>query len=175
MVQGMDGAHETVLWRVEPQSSMAEADDFDHLSRLLDRPKIKIERKLSFDERSLSELSITGNLRAVDSYDSLCSPGAGRSVLNTPNSSARNSFEPHPMVADAWDALRRSIVFFRGQQVGTIAAVDHAAQEALNYDQVHRMSRFLKRCHLGLVLLDTSASCLFDLGSCLSRVIDSEY
>ncbi|KAG0453464.1 hypothetical protein HPP92_024768 [Vanilla planifolia] len=49
---------------------------------------------------------------------------------------ARNSFEPHPMVAEAWDALRRSLVYFRGQPLGTIAAVDHASEEVLNYDQV---------------------------------------
>ncbi|CAL9778398.1 unnamed protein product [Musa acuminata subsp. burmannicoides] len=136
MVDGMDVAHEMVLWKVEPQCSIAEADDFERLSRLLDRPRVKIERKLSFDERSLSELSVTGNLRPVDSYDSLCSPGAGRSVLDTPVSLSRNSFEPHPMVGEAWDALRRSIVFFRGQPVGTIAAIDHASEEVLNYDQV---------------------------------------
>ncbi|THU46712.1 hypothetical protein C4D60_Mb09t07780 [Musa balbisiana] len=136
MVDGMDVAHEMVLWKVEPQCSIAEADDFERLSRLLDRPRVKIERKLSFDERSLSELSVTGNLRPVDSYDSMCSPGAGRSALDTPVSLARNSFEPHPMVGEAWDALRRSIVFFRGQPVGTIAAIDHASEEVLNYDQV---------------------------------------
>ncbi|CAD5167063.1 unnamed protein product [Musa acuminata subsp. malaccensis] len=136
MVDGMDVAHEMVLWKVEPQCSISEADDFERLSRLLDRPRVKIERKLSFDERSLSELSVTGNLRPVDSYDSLCSPGAGRSVLDTPVSLSRNSFEPHPMVGEAWDALRRSIVFFRGQPVGTIAAIDHASEEVLNYDQV---------------------------------------
>ncbi|KAJ8458338.1 hypothetical protein OPV22_031264 [Ensete ventricosum] len=136
MVEGMDGAHDMVLWKVEPQCSMAEADDFERLSRLLDRPRVKIERKLSFDERSLSELPVTGNLRPVDSYDSMCSPGAGRSVFDTPVSVARNSFEPHPMVGEAWDALRRSIVFFRGQPVGTIAAIDHASEEVLNYDQV---------------------------------------
>ena len=139
MVDGMDVAHEMVLWKVEPQCSIAEADDFERLSRLLDRPRVKIERKLSFDERSLSELSVTGNLRPVDSYDSLCSPGAGRSVLDTPVSLSRNSFEPHPMVGEAWDALRRSIVFFRGQPVGTIAAIDHASEEVLNYDQVEQI------------------------------------
>ncbi|KAL0360068.1 UNVERIFIED_CONTAM: Alkaline/neutral invertase CINV2 [Sesamum radiatum] len=87
----------------------------------------------SFDERSLSELSI-GLTRGLDNYESAYSPG--RSGLDTPASSARNSFEPHPMVADAWEALRRSLVHFRGQPVGTIAAYDHASEEVLNYDQV---------------------------------------
>ncbi|KAM7493528.1 hypothetical protein LguiB_028137 [Lonicera macranthoides] len=40
------------------------------------------------------------------------------------------------MVAEAWDSLRQSLVFFRDQPVGTIAAYDHASEEVLNYDQV---------------------------------------
>jgi hypothetical protein len=38
-------------------------------------------------------------------------------------------------VAEAWDALRRSLVVFRGQPVGTIAALDNTGEQ-LNYDQV---------------------------------------
>ena len=44
-------------------------------------------------------------------------------------------FEPHPMFAEAWEGLRRSLVFFRGKPVGTIAALDNSDEE-LNYDQV---------------------------------------
>lgn len=51
--------------------------------------------------------------------------------MGTPTS----GFEPHPLMSEAWDALRRSIVSFRGQPVGTIAALDHSTEE-LNYDQV---------------------------------------
>ncbi|KAJ8560206.1 hypothetical protein K7X08_004264 [Anisodus acutangulus] len=116
---------------VSSHCSISEIDDYD-LSKLLDRPRLNIERKRSFDERSLSELSI-GLSRGLDHYES-ASPG--RSVLDTPTSLARNSFEPHPMVAEAWDALRRSLVHFRCQPVGTIAAVDHNSEEVLNYDQV---------------------------------------
>lgn len=108
---------------VNSSSSISELDD---ISRLLDRPRLNIERKRSFDERSFSEMGI---------FDTVNSPG-GRSGWETPASSARNSFEPHPMVAEAWDALRRSLVYFRGQPVGTIAAYDHASEEVLNYDQV---------------------------------------
>ncbi|KAK8447354.1 hypothetical protein SEVIR_8G054000v4 [Setaria viridis] len=43
---------------------------------------------------------------------------------------------PHPLVNEAWEALRKSVVYFRGQPVGTIAATDHASEEVLNYDQV---------------------------------------
>ncbi|XP_059299416.1 probable alkaline/neutral invertase D [Lycium ferocissimum] len=124
----MDG---TGMRNVSSNCSISEIDDYD-LSKLLDKPRLNIERKRSFDERSLSELSI-GLSRGLDHYES-ASPG--RSVLDTPTSSARNSFEPHPMVAEAWDALRHSLVYFRSQPVGTIAAVDHSSEEVLNYDQV---------------------------------------
>lgn len=122
------------LRKVSSHCSIPDIDDFD-LSRLLDKPKLNIERKRSFDERSLSELSQGLTRAALDNYGGTYSPG-GRSGFDTPASSTRNSFEPHPMVAEAWDALRKSMVFFRGQPVGTIAAVDHASEEVLNYDQV---------------------------------------
>ncbi|KAG6751095.1 hypothetical protein POTOM_045613 [Populus tomentosa] len=130
----MDGTKEMGgLRNVSSVCSISEMDDFD-LSRLLDKPKLNIERQRSFDERSLSELSI-GLARGIDTFETTYSPG-GRSGFNTPASSTRNSFEPHPMVADAWEALRKSLVYFRGQPVGTIAAYDHASEEVLNYDQV---------------------------------------
>ena len=122
------------LKKISSHTSISEMDDFD-LSRLLDKPKLNIERQRSFDERSLSELSIGLPRGSLDNYDTF-SPG-GRSGFNTPASSTRNSFEPHPMVADAWESLRRSLVYFRGQPVGTIAAVDHQSEEVLNYDQVN--------------------------------------
>uniref|UniRef100_A0A1J3DPV5 Alkaline/neutral invertase n=1 Tax=Noccaea caerulescens TaxID=107243 RepID=A0A1J3DPV5_NOCCA len=106
---------------VNSQSSISDQDD---LSRLLDRPRLNIERKRSFEERSFNEMA--------GIFDNVNSPGG----WETPASSTRNSFEPHPMVAEAWDALRRSLVYFRGQPVGTLAAYDHASEEVLNYDQV---------------------------------------
>ncbi|KAK8545863.1 hypothetical protein V6N13_141230 [Hibiscus sabdariffa] len=130
----MDGAKVTGLRNVSSTCSISETEDFD-LSRLLDKPRLNIERQRSFDERSLGELSTALSRGALDSYETTHSPG-WRSGFNTPASSARNSFEPHPMVAEAWDALRRSLVYFRGQPVGTIAAYDHASEEVLNYDQV---------------------------------------
>ncbi|KAJ6817301.1 putative alkaline/neutral invertase D [Iris pallida] len=132
----------TSILKIESHSSsISEFDGLD-LAQLLLKPKPAgaMERQRSFDERSLSELSVSGNnLRRIDSYENLYSPGGGmRSGMDTPGSSAggRGLFEPHPMVAEAWEALRRSLVHFRGQPVGTIAAYDHASEEVLNYDQV---------------------------------------
>ncbi|KAK9739993.1 hypothetical protein RND81_03G002800 [Saponaria officinalis] len=116
-------------------------DDFSNFTEKA-RP-INIERKRSFDEKSFSEMSITmsprpfyrnsqNNSRVFEPVDSIYSSG-GRSGFDTPRS--ENGFEPHPIVAEAWDALRRSIVYFRKEPVGTIAAIDHSEEE-LNYDQV---------------------------------------
>ncbi|KAG0480525.1 hypothetical protein HPP92_011383 [Vanilla planifolia] len=132
----MDGARVVGIPNVGSNSSM-DAHELD-LSRLLDKPRLNIDRQRSLDERSMSELSIAGNMRPVDSYDSIYSPMAmgARSGFDTPASTTPRSFEPHPMVVDAWDALRRSLVYFRGQPVGTVAAVDYQSEEVLNYDQV---------------------------------------
>lgn len=127
----MDAPKEVGLRNVSSVCSIPEMDDFE-LTKLLDRPRLTIKRERSFDERSLSEMSIS---RGLDNLDIAYSPG-GRSGFDTPASSTRNSFEPHPMIAEAWDSLRRSLVHFRGQPVGTIAAYDHASEEVLNYDQV---------------------------------------
>lgn len=135
--------------KASSQASLADPDDFD-LTRLLNhKPRINVERQRSFDDRSLGELAGAGTASRggwtygygggmVDSYESMYSPGSGlRSYCGTPASSTRLSFEPHPLIGEAWDALRRSIVSFRGQPIGTIAAVDHsAADDVLNYDQV---------------------------------------
>lgn len=117
-------------------------------SKLLDRPRpLNMERQRSFDERSLADLAIGFSprlssrvssenfTRLIDNYDQTPSPGR-RSDFNTPRSQI--GFEQHPMVAEAWDALRRSLVHFRGQPVGTIAALD-STEENLNYDQVRTL------------------------------------
>jgi hypothetical protein len=141
--------------KASSQASLADPDDFD-LTRLLNhKPRINVERQRSFDDRSLSEISLPGaaasrggwgyygGAAGVESYESMYSPGGGlRSYCGTPASSTRLSFEPHPLVGEAWDALRRSLVSFRGQPLGTIAAVDHSTDEVLNYDQV----RIVRTC-----------------------------
>jgi hypothetical protein len=122
--------------RSASHTSLSESDDFD-LSRLFNKPRINVERQRSFDDLSLSDVSHSGGYGRGGAFDGMYSPGGGlRSLVGTPASSALHSFDPHPIVGDAWEALRRSLVFFRGQPLGTIAAFDHASEEVLNYDQV---------------------------------------
>ncbi|XP_022739122.1 alkaline/neutral invertase CINV2-like [Durio zibethinus] len=98
----MYGTKEVEHRNVYSTCLISKMDDYD-LSCLLDKPRLNIERQRSFDERSISELSIGLIRRGYDNYDH--------------------------------EALRRSLVYFRGQPVGTIAAYDHASEEVLNYDQ----------------------------------------
>jgi hypothetical protein len=47
-----------------------------------------------------------------------------------------NASHRHAIADAAWEALKRSIVYFRGQPIGTVAAIDKSQGAALNYDQV---------------------------------------
>ncbi|CAM8942736.1 unnamed protein product [Rhodiola kirilowii] len=125
----MEGPKEYGLRNVSSLCSISEMDEYE-MAKFLNMP-----RQRSFDERSLNELLVGVQRVGLDSFDTSCSPRV-RSGFDSPFSSTRNSFEPHPMVVEAWEALRRSMVHFRGHPVGTIAAFDHASEEVLNYDQV---------------------------------------
>lgn len=56
-----------------------------------------------------------------------------RSGMGTPGSSINTPFPPHLMVVDAWENLMKSLVYFCGKPVGTIAALD-SKEDALNYN-----------------------------------------
>jgi hypothetical protein len=58
-------------------------------------------------------------------------PRRWAAILRTPR---------HPIVVDAWESLRRSLVYFRGSPVGTIAALD-PTKDSLNYNQVNVSDR----------------------------------
>ncbi|XWS24486.1 hypothetical protein CRYUN_Cryun28dG0106700 [Craigia yunnanensis] len=134
---GIDVSQNGNVKTLESAGTIFEIEDSDIL-RILERPRaINVERNRSFDfeERPPSELSITSprhSLKIIDHLEGL-SPHGRRSGFNTPRS--HTYFETHAMVAEAWENLRRSIVYYRRQPVGTIAALDHSVEE-LNYDQV---------------------------------------
>ncbi|KAJ0429371.1 putative beta-fructofuranosidase [Helianthus annuus] len=117
-----------------------DSDDNIDFSKLLDKPRhLNIERQRSLDEKSLVEASprhplIAENGRHMD-FENVFSPSK-RSSFNSCN--AQYGLEPHLMFVEAWEALRKTMVYFRGQPVGTIAALDNS-DEKLNYDQVRRV------------------------------------
>eukprot|EP00249_Psilotum_nudum_P003196 c16538_g1_i1 orf=448-2250(-) len=141
---------------VEPCCNGADNGRFDFTSHdAKSRPVNNYPESLRSDERSdemsLSDLVSPGisprrlrpleTVRSSDCLEGLLSPtikssaGTPRSTQTGTPRSIHASFEPHPMVADAWENLRRSLVYFRGKPVGTIAAMD-PTEEALNYNQV---------------------------------------
>lgn len=135
---------------VDASCSVSEIDEYD-FSRFPERPRnlnMDRDRQRSFDERSLVDLpcfsppvsSRADNISRIDHFDSLPFSPAHRSGFDTPRSFGH---EGSPMMAEAWDALRRTLVYFRGKPVGTIAALD-SSEEKLNYDQV--MCKFYLLC-----------------------------
>ncbi|KAF3620943.1 putative alkaline/neutral invertase B [Capsicum chinense] len=126
---------------IDSFNSVAELEDID-FSRLPRPRNLNIERQGSYDERSYTDTQLGFSphppsraenfFRALEHFDSILSPSK-RSEFTTPRSPFGQG--PHPMIAEAWDSLRRTLVYFRGQPVGTIAALDNS-DEKLNYDQV---------------------------------------
>nr|CAD1843580.1 unnamed protein product [Ananas comosus var. bracteatus] len=123
----------------EPSPSVAESA----LSKFEDRTRLlNIERHVSCEAKSFLDISLASrshhyiskhleNVRIEDVPEDVGSPVKG-SFSNTPN---LNSFDTHLIRTEAWEALKRSLVYYRGQPVGTIAAADHS-EDALNYNQV---------------------------------------
>jgi hypothetical protein len=119
--------------------TVAEIEEFD-FSKALDKPRaLNIERQRSCDELSIG-LSPRQSFIKSDNFsrlglgehlDNAFSP-MHKSGHNTPKSLL---LDPHSILPEAWEALRRSLVYFRGEPVGTIAALDNS-EENLNYDQV---------------------------------------
>ncbi|GMY28261.1 probable alkaline/neutral invertase D [Fagus crenata] len=119
---------------VEGFGSIFEIED---ILRSLDRPRtINVERNRSFElsngQSPRQFFRDAENQAHLEHLEYVYSPSR-RSILDSPRGSSY--FESQPVVADAWEALRRSLVYFRGQPVGTIAAVDNSV-EKVNYDQV---------------------------------------
>ncbi|WOL10836.1 putative alkaline/neutral invertase F [Canna indica] len=120
--------------------SQLKVEDFD-FSKLEVKPRtLNMDRHRSCEVKALSELPVAttiprhslrnlDTLRIVENLENAYSSG-WRSGMNSPN----GSLSSHVQI-EAWEALRQSLVFFRGQPVGTIAAMD-PSEEALNYNQV---------------------------------------
>ncbi|XVF73908.1 hypothetical protein PTKIN_Ptkin13bG0018600 [Pterospermum kingtungense] len=131
---GIDVSQNGNVITLESAGTIFEIEDSD-----IFRPRsINVERNRSFnfEERPSSELANTSpphSLKIVDHHLECLSPHGRRSGFNTPRS--HTYFETHAMVAEAWENVRRSIVYYRRQPVGTIAALDHSVEQ-LNYDQV---------------------------------------
>jgi len=131
-----------ILKSPEARASVAEKEEFN-FSKPLDKPRAtNIDKQRSCDERSMNELSVGFSPRHVVSKADITSRLAEHlEHLNSPlsksgfNSPRSATWDANSLTSEAWEALRRSLVYFRGQPVGTIAALDFS-EENLNYDQV---------------------------------------
>ncbi|XP_028768010.1 probable alkaline/neutral invertase F [Neltuma alba] len=123
----MDGSHSGSFEKTDSQDKDTEVMDRD-ISKLLGRRKAGVN---IIDRQRSCELRIENTHRPVDNLDNALSPLNG-SVTNAPVTPAS---DPHTIIVEGWEALKRSLVYFRGQPVGTIAALDNS-KENLNYNQV---------------------------------------
>ncbi|KAL9231824.1 hypothetical protein vseg_006994 [Gypsophila vaccaria] len=129
-----------------PPDTLDEIEECE-LTKLVDRPRpLNVDsRQRSLDERTLSEfthlMSPQASAKSAENIphlsdlleNNLCL--STRSGIDTSKLGFDNISEPHSIVGEAWVALRRSLVHFRGQPVGTIAALD-SVEDKCNYDQV---------------------------------------
>ncbi|KAK7312976.1 hypothetical protein VNO77_37271 [Canavalia gladiata] len=101
-------------------------------SRLTLKPRSAILSKsryllLEFSDLSKIAENFSHLLDHLDNAVSLLS----KSGVNTPRTLV---LHPNPIISKGWVALRHSLVYFRGQPVGAIAALD-GADEKVNYGQ----------------------------------------
>ncbi|CAN1174857.1 Probable alkaline/neutral invertase B [Linum perenne] len=116
----------------ELSSVVSDQDELD-LLKVLVNPLSLLNTARSCD---LSEFATGTKVDGGSGSDSVHSPAPGtgrRSSFNSPRSQFVAGVDSQ--LEEAWAALRKSLVLFRGQRVGTIAANDNS-EENLNYDQV---------------------------------------
>ncbi|KAF8685872.1 hypothetical protein HU200_043785 [Digitaria exilis] len=83
------------------------------------------------------ELNDSYPRRLLQTLEVSKSPGGGSQCsLHEETPTDTNASHRHAIADAAWEALKRSIVYFRGQPIGTVAAIDKSQGAALNYDQV---------------------------------------
>ncbi|XP_020214742.1 probable alkaline/neutral invertase F [Cajanus cajan] len=134
----MDWCHNESFRSADALSTAAETDEEELDFSKVDKPR-GLERCKSCEVRSLSELAKVSenSSHPVEHLENAVSL-LPKSITNTPGALVLDPhphLHSHPIVSEGWEALRRSLVYFRGQPVGTIAALD-SSDEKVNYDQV---------------------------------------
>ncbi|WOG84740.1 hypothetical protein DCAR_0103924 [Daucus carota subsp. sativus] len=130
---------------VETPCTVSELDEFDFSKfpqqpRLLKKEGDRLGSRLSLDKISFSDLKCFSYQMSseTDSTSKLPHSDALPSSTVKSDSDTTSSAEGHetsPMISEAWEALKRAKLHFRGKAIGTIAAMD-SSEEKLNYDQV---------------------------------------
>lgn len=109
-------------------------------SKLPERPRILSADGDMLRAKSLSETQFAGlgclspQMSSTTDYSNGLPPfPVNMSDLDTTSSAVGH--ETSPMMSQAWEALKRAKLYFHGEAVGTLAAMD-SSEEKLNYDQV---------------------------------------
>ncbi|CAN6226939.1 unnamed protein product [Urochloa humidicola] len=123
-----------------PGSKITElTDDANHDSPKLERrTRMHIERhKSCVVTLSDMEQNDLQPRRLLQTIETSKSPGGGSQCsLHEETPTDTHASHRHAIADAFWEALKRSIVYFRGQPIGTVAALDKSQGAALNYDQV---------------------------------------
>jgi len=123
-----------------PESKITElTDDENHDSS----PKPEKRTRMHHIERhrscvvTLSDIELNGlqPRRLLQTIEKSLG-GGSQCSLHEETPTDTNASHRHAIADAAWEALKRSIVYFRGQPIGTVAAIDKSQGAALNYDQV---------------------------------------
>ena len=124
-----------------PESKITELKDAENHDSL---PKPEKRTRMHHIERhrscvvTLSDIELNGLQppRLHQTIDTSKIPGGSQCSLHEETPTDTNASHRHAIADAAWEALKRSIVYFRGQPIGTVAAIDKSQGAALNYDQV---------------------------------------
>nr|CAB3448695.1 unnamed protein product [Digitaria exilis] len=139
-----------------------------------DSPKLEKRTRMHHIERHRSCVVTLSDMELNDSYPRRLlqtlevskSPGGGSQCsLHEETPTDTNASHRHAIADAAWEALKRSIVYFRGQPIGTVAAIDKSQGAALNYDQgiygypieIQALFFMAMRCALSMLKQDSDA------------------
>ncbi|KAH6834206.1 cytosolic invertase 2 [Perilla frutescens var. hirtella] len=150
----VDDAWKNIVRDVSSTSSDSDisADSVGNTGRLR-KDNVKLSVNVVFPSSSDGEGAENGESEAVANIGNGCgkitsvlkpSPSVGvclENLLDSPiGGSGKNGGGEYgsatSMMEEAWEQLSRSYVSFKGQRVGTIAAIDDTGSDTLNYNQV---------------------------------------
>lgn len=118
-------------------------------SHLWERKSQQIDRQRSCEDFMMGESfhhNGSASSQFLECLKTTESPEMVSSPSKRPTSNAswvfHASLNQNHVVNEAWEMLRKSVVYFQGNMVGTVAALDQSV-DTLNYDQVHILSILL--------------------------------
>lgn len=110
-----------------------EREDSREKAEMAKIPAQKVTKTAKF--QSSENVSENGSMGKHTALKTCPSVGTSLESFDFKDNSSSNIGESVTMVEEAWERLKKSTVYFKGNPVGTLAAMDPIA-ESLNYNQV---------------------------------------